>query len=97
NHVVPPPGDALDDWEILCDLLQPIVDGDSLSSIDDVFRQISDAVPQFAGLTLREIRDLGVHILEMEELPPPHPSDEGAIEQAIAIQAARRDVRPASA
>src|SRR5213596_564275 len=97
NRAVRPPGNARDDWEILRDLLQAIGGGDSLSSIDDVFRQISDAVPQFAGLNLREIGDLGVHILQMEELPPPHPSDEGAIEQAIAIQAARRDVRPASA
>jgi hypothetical protein len=29
----------------------------------------------------------------MEELPPTHPSDDEAIEQAIEIQAARRDVR----
>jgi hypothetical protein len=29
----------------------------------------------------------------MEELPPTHPSDEEAIEQAIAVQAARRAVR----
>jgi hypothetical protein len=29
----------------------------------------------------------------MEELPPTHPSDEEAIEQAIEIQAARRAVR----
>jgi hypothetical protein len=30
----------------------------------------------------------------MEELPPTHPSDDEAIEQAIEIQAARRAVRP---
>jgi hypothetical protein len=29
----------------------------------------------------------------MEDLPPTHPSDEEAIEQAIEIQAARRAVR----
>jgi NADH-quinone oxidoreductase subunit G len=96
NRAVRPPGNARDDWEILRDLLQAIGGGDSLSSIDDVFRRISDAVPQFAGLSLSEIGDLGVHILHMEELPPPHPSDEGAIEQAIAIQAARRAVRSGS-
>jgi hypothetical protein len=34
-----------------------------------------------------------VHILKIEELPPRHPSDEEAIEQAIEIQARRRVVR----
>jgi hypothetical protein len=54
---------------------------------------MSETVPQFAGLSLSKIGDLGVHILEIEELPPTHPSDEEAIEQAIAVQAARRGVR----
>ena len=93
NRAVRPPGNARDDWEILRDLLQAVGGGDSLSSIDDVFRQISETVPQFAGLTLSKIGDLGVHILQMEELPPMHPSDEEAIEQAIAVQTARRAVR----
>jgi hypothetical protein len=61
--------------------------------VDDVFRRIGETIPQFAGLSLSKIGDLGVHILQMEELPPMHPSDEEAIEQAVAIQARRRDVR----
>jgi len=97
NRAVRPPGNARDDWEILRDLLQAIGGGDSLPSIDDVFRQISETVPQFAGLSLSKIGDLGVHILRIEELPPAHPSDEENIEQAIAIQERRRAVRPASA
>jgi len=84
NRAVRPPGNARDDWEILRDLLQAVGGGDSLSSIDDVFLRISETIPQFAGLTLSKIGDLGVHILEMEELPPTHPSDEEAIEQAVA-------------
>jgi NADH-quinone oxidoreductase subunit G len=92
NRAVRPPGTARDDWEILRDLLQAIGGGDSLSSIDDVFRQISETVPQFAGLSLSKVGDLGMHILQMEELPPMHPSDEEKIEQAVAIQTARRAV-----
>jgi NADH-quinone oxidoreductase subunit G len=92
NRAVRPPGNARDDWEILRDLLQAIGGGDSLSSIDDVFRQISETVPQFAGLSLSKVGDLGMHILQMEELPPMHPSDEEKIEQAVAIQTARRAV-----
>ena len=94
NRAVRPPGNARDDWEILRDLLQAVGGGDFLLSIDDVFRQISETVPQFAGLTLSKIGDLGVHILQMEELPPVHPRDEKAIEEAVAMQARRRAVRP---
>jgi NADH-quinone oxidoreductase subunit G len=93
NRAVRSPGNARDDWEILRDLLQAIDGGDSLHSIDDVFRRISETVPQFTGLTLSKIGDLGVHILKIEELPQMHPSDEKAIEQAVAIQARRRAVR----
>ena len=93
NRGARPPGNARDDWEILRDLLQAVGGGDSLLSIDDVFRRISETVPQFAGLTLSKIGDLGVHILQMEELPPMHPSDEEKIEQAVAIQTTRRAIR----
>jgi NADH-quinone oxidoreductase subunit G len=93
NRAVRPPGNARDDWEILRDLLRAVGGGDSILSIDDVFRRISETVPQFAGLSLNKIGDLGVHILQMEELPPAHPSDEEKIEQAVAMQVRRRSVR----
>jgi NADH-quinone oxidoreductase subunit G len=93
NRAVRPPGTARDDWEILRDLLKAVGGGDSLLSIEDVFRRISETVPQFAGLTLSKIGDLGVHVLQIDELPPTHPSDEEKIEQAVAIQAGRRAIR----
>ena len=93
NRGVRPPGNARDDWEILRDLLQAVGGGDSVLSIEDVFRQISESVLQFSGLTLSKIGDLGVHILQMEELPPMYPSDGEKIEQAVAIQARRRAIR----
>jgi len=92
NRATRPPGNARDDWEILRDLLHAIGGGDSLHSIENVFRRISETVPQFEGLTLSKIGDLGVHILEIEELPPTHPGDEKAIEEAIEIQERRRAV-----
>src|SRR5262249_7528342 len=92
NRAIRPPGNARDDWETLRDLLQAIGGGDSLHSIEDVFRRMSETIPQFAGLSLSKIGDLGVHILEIEELPPTHPQDEEAIEEAIEIQARRRVV-----
>jgi NADH-quinone oxidoreductase subunit G len=96
NRAVRPPGNARDDWEILRDLLQAIGGSDGLYSIEDVFRQMSQAVPQFADLSLSKIGDLGVHVLQMNELPPTHPSDEEKIEQAVAMQAKRRAAGPGS-
>jgi len=93
NRAVRPPGNARDDWEILRDLLQAIGGGDSLPSIDHVFRWISETIPQFAGLSLSKIGDLGVHLLQMEELRPMHPRDEEAIKLAVAAQTRRRAVR----
>ena len=92
NRATRPPGNARDDWEILRDLLQATGGGDSLHSIEEVFRRISETVPHFAGLSLSKIGDLGVHVLEIEELPATHPQDEQAIEEAIEIQAKRRAV-----
>jgi len=93
NRAVRPPGNVRDDWEILRDLVQAVGGGDSILSIDEVFRRISETVPQFAGLSLNKLGDLGIHILQMNELPPAHPSDEEKIEQAVAMQARRRGVR----
>jgi NADH-quinone oxidoreductase subunit G len=93
NRAVRPPGNARDDWEILRDLLGLVGGGDGLSSIEEIFQQIRQTIPQFAGLTLSKIGDRGVHILQREEVPPVRPSDEEAIGLAIAIQARRRTVR----
>src|SRR6202162_1615118 len=67
NRAVRPPGNARDDWEILRDLLQAVGGGDGIYSIEDVFRQMRDAVPEFAGLSLSKIGDLGVHVMQLEE------------------------------
>jgi len=63
NRAIRGPGNARDDWEILRDLLQALGGSNGLYSIDDVFRQMSDAVPEFSGLTLSKIGDLGVQVL----------------------------------
>ena len=70
NRAVRPPGEARDDWEILRDLLQALGVSNGLYSIDDVFRQMADAVPKFSGLSLGKIGDLGLHVMEAHETPP---------------------------
>jgi len=65
NRAVRGPGEARDDWEILRDLIQAYSGRNGIYSIEDVFRQMSEAVPALAGLSLSEIGDLGVKVLEI--------------------------------
>ena len=87
NRAVRGPGQARDDWEILRDLLQALGSSNGLYSIEDVFRQMSESVPQFAGLSLSKIGDLGVQIMEGHESPSP-PIDPAAnnIEEADSMR-----------
>jgi len=70
NRAVRGPGQARDDWEILRDLIQACSGRNGIYSIEDVFRQISEAIPQFAGLSLSRIGDLGVQIFGADTTPP---------------------------
>jgi NADH-quinone oxidoreductase subunit G len=74
NRAVRPPGQARDDWEILRDLNQALTGSNGVYTIEDVFRQMSDTVPAFAGLTLSKIGDLGIQILEAKDTPEPPPA-----------------------
>ena len=71
NPAVRGPGQARDDWEILRDLLQTISGSNGIYTIEDVFRQMSEGVPAFAGLTLSRISDLGAQLLHIDETPGP--------------------------
>jgi NADH-quinone oxidoreductase subunit G len=77
NRAVRAPGQACDDWEILRDLIQACSGPNSIYSIEDVFRQMAEAVPQLAGLSLGRIGDLGILVMEGRESPPP-PVDPGS-------------------
>ncbi|TAE76291.1 MAG: NADH-quinone oxidoreductase subunit L [Verrucomicrobia bacterium] len=66
NRAVEPLGSAKDDWEILRDLilaLQGAKVGDGPNSIEDVFKAMSSQVPEFDGLSLSKIGDLGQAIV----------------------------------
>jgi NADH-quinone oxidoreductase subunit G len=71
NRAVRGPGQARDDWEILRDLIQALSGGNGIYTIEDVFREMSEAVPEFAGLTLSRISDLGVQVLDLDKSPGP--------------------------
>jgi NADH-quinone oxidoreductase subunit G len=83
NRAVRGPGQARDDWEILRDLIQALGGSNSLYSIEDVFRQMAESNPRFAGLSLSKIGDLGMQLMEAHECPPP-PEDAQAKDIEIA-------------
>ena len=87
NRAVRGPGNARDDWEILRDLLQALGGSNGLFSIEDVFRQMSDSIPQFAGLSLSKIGDLGLRVMDrnlsahVPEDPAAHQIEEAEVQR----------------
>jgi NADH-quinone oxidoreductase subunit G len=70
NCAITGPGETRDDWEILRDLIQACSEQNGIYSIEDVFREMSAAIPKFARLNLGKIGDLGVQILNKKISPP---------------------------
>lgn len=71
NRAIRPPGQARDDWEILRDLIQEHSGKNGIYAIEGVFRQMSESIREFNGLTLSKIGDLGVDVMEVNETPAP--------------------------
>jgi len=67
NRAIRPPGQARDDWEIIRDLIQAIgSESNGVYLIEDVFKQIAQAVPDMNGLSLSKIGDQGVSLVAKE-------------------------------
>jgi NADH-quinone oxidoreductase subunit G len=62
NRAVRGPGESRDDWEILRDLLQKFTGSNGIYLIEDVFKQMAEAIPQLHGLSLSKIGDLGTQL-----------------------------------
>jgi NADH-quinone oxidoreductase subunit G len=67
NRAVNAPGEARDDWEILRDLIQQLTGSNGTYLLEDVFRQIADAIPEMSGLSLSKISDKGIRLVEESE------------------------------
>ena len=59
NRATQPPGQARDDWEILCDLLRAL-GADAPQTLEGVFKEMIATVPAFSGLTLAKLGEQGV-------------------------------------
>jgi NADH-quinone oxidoreductase subunit G len=68
NHAIASPGEVREDWETLRDLIQQLSGSNGIYLIEDVFRQLAENIPAFAGLTLSRIGDLGVPITDTPRL-----------------------------
>jgi NADH-quinone oxidoreductase subunit G len=70
NRAVRGPGEARDDWEILRDLIQQLTGSSGIYLIEDVFKQMAEAIPELHGLSLSKISDMGVQLAEQTaEIP----------------------------
>jgi NADH-quinone oxidoreductase subunit G len=62
NKAINPPGQALDDWQILVQLKMALGGGNGIHTIEDVFKSMAAATPALAGLSLSKIGDLGLSL-----------------------------------
>lgn len=67
NRAINAPGEARDDWEILRDLIQAIAATQSIetinpSTIEELFADMANEIPEFNGLNLGKIGDLGISL-----------------------------------
>jgi NADH-quinone oxidoreductase subunit G len=67
NRATQPPGTARDDWEIVRDLIQQLTGSNGIYLIEDVFKQITDSIPDMNSLSLSRITDQGVALVEKSE------------------------------
>ena len=59
NRATQPPGQARDDWEILCDLLRAL-GAEAPQTLEGIFKEMTATVPVFSGLTLAKLGDQGI-------------------------------------
>jgi NADH-quinone oxidoreductase subunit G len=71
NQAISPPPGAMDDWEIIRDLVKALSpDEPSRYLLEEVFGEIAEEVDEFEDLTLSKISDLGIPIVETGENIP---------------------------
>jgi NADH-quinone oxidoreductase subunit G len=70
NRAIQPPGIARDDWEIIRDLNQQLTGSNGIYLVEEVFKQIAEAIPDLQGLSLSKIGDQGVELVKENEEAP---------------------------
>ena len=62
SRAIVAPGQAREEWVILRDLREIVTGGNSLHSIEDIWKSMVTAVSVFAGLSWGKIGDQGVDL-----------------------------------
>lgn len=64
NRAIDGPGQTLESWEIVRDLIQALGGGNGIYAATDLFKVLTQEVPEFAGLTWAAIGDQGIPLVE---------------------------------
>lgn len=70
NRATDGPGQTLETWEIVRDLIQALGGGNGIYLVEDVFKQLAAEVSEFEGLSLSKIGSLGIPLVETGETVP---------------------------
>jgi NADH-quinone oxidoreductase subunit G len=62
TRAIPAPGEAREDWMILRDMRMALTGGNSLHSVEDVWKSMAAEIAQLSGLNWAKIGDLGIQI-----------------------------------
>jgi len=68
TRAIPAPGEAREDWMILRDLRMTLTGGNSLHSVEDVWKSMAGEVAPFSGLSWAKIGDLGIQLESSHKL-----------------------------
>ena len=71
NQAISPPPGAMDDWEIIRDLIKALdPEEPSRYLLEEVFSEIAEEVDEFEELNLSKITDLGIPIMKTGQSIP---------------------------
>ena len=70
NQAVDPPGQTMQPWEIIRDLIQNTGGGNGIYSTQDLFNLLTSEVSDFVGVTWDQIGDLGMQLIDTGETIP---------------------------
>ena len=71
RKAVEPPGEAKQDWEIICEIAQRMGYEMSYETSEDIYKEICAVTPSYKGITWERIENIGIH------WPCPDESHEG--------------------
>jgi len=64
NRAIDPPGQTMEPWEILRDLIQELGGGNGIYSAPELFTQLATEIPEFEGNTWEDVGDQGIPLIE---------------------------------